>query len=70
MWSFYNTNSFKDAILKAVNLGGDADTIGAITGEIAGAYYGFKSIPKELVDDLCKHDLIITTSHRLIDITE
>ena len=35
------TKSFKEAILKAVNLGGDADTLGAIVGMIAGAYYGF-----------------------------
>lgn len=42
------TSSFKEAILKAVNLGGDADTVGAITGMIAGAYYGFDSEIKEM----------------------
>lgn len=39
------TYSFEDAVAKAVNLGGDADTIGAITGGLAGAIYGFMSIP-------------------------
>lgn len=37
----YHTNSYKEAILKAINLGGDADTVGAVTGMLAGAYYGF-----------------------------
>lgn len=39
------TSSFEDAVVKAVNLGGDADTIGAITGGLAGALYGFSAIP-------------------------
>lgn len=37
----YFTNSYNEAILKAVNLGGDDDTVGAVTGLLAGAYYGF-----------------------------
>ena len=51
------TSSFEDALVKAVNLGGDADTIGAITGGLAGALYGYKAIPgrwtKYLSRDLC-----------------
>lgn len=39
------TSSFKEALIYAVNLGGDADTIGAITGGLAGAIYGSKEIP-------------------------
>ena len=39
IWCFLTTNNYKEAILKAINLGGDADTIGAITGSIAGLYY-------------------------------
>ena len=42
LWCVYNTSSFEDAVLKAINLGGDADTVGAITGQIAGALYGVK----------------------------
>lgn len=61
LWCFYNTNSFKDAIVKAVNLGGDADTIGAVTGQIAGAYYGLNNIPQKWID-------IITHSKQLQDI--
>ena len=40
------TGSFENAIVQAVNLGGDADTIGAIAGGLAGAIYGFSAIPE------------------------
>ena len=46
LWCFDNTASFEDAILLAANLGDDADTTAAITGEIAGAFYGESGIPK------------------------
>ena len=36
----YYTNSFKDAIIKVVNLRGDSDSVGSVVGQIAGAYYG------------------------------
>ncbi len=49
-WS--NEKSFKDAIIGAVNHGGDADTIAAITGSLAGAKYGFENIPKNWVKTL------------------
>lgn len=63
LYSCYNTSSYKEAVLKAVNFAGDTDTNGAITGGIAGLYYGLDSIPeewrnsivnKELVYDLCQ----------------
>lgn len=47
-----DTGSFEDALVQAVNLGGDADTIGAITGGLAGALYGAKSIPQRWLDVL------------------
>ncbi|MEA4832432.1 MAG: ADP-ribosylglycohydrolase family protein [Oscillospiraceae bacterium] len=43
---FRSTTSFEDTIVKAANLGGDADTIAAITGGLAGAFYGYSAIPK------------------------
>ena len=45
MWCLYTTDCFEDAVVKAVNLCGDADTVAAVTGQIAGAMYGAKSIP-------------------------
>ncbi|MEZ4510753.1 MAG: ADP-ribosylglycohydrolase family protein [Chloroflexota bacterium] len=45
LYCFYHTNSFRDAILMAANLGDDADTTAAICGQIAGAFYGKSGIP-------------------------
>ena len=45
LWAFYHSNSFEEGCLMAVNLGDDADTTGAIYGQIAGAYYGEQGIP-------------------------
>lgn len=45
LWAFHGSDNFRDGCLKAVNLGDDADTTGAIYGQIAGAYYGVDNIP-------------------------
>ena len=45
LWAFETTETFEDGMVAAVNLGGDADTIGAVYGQIAGAYYGYRAIP-------------------------
>jgi ADP-ribosyl-[dinitrogen reductase] hydrolase len=52
LWAFEQTTIYKDALLFAVNLGGDADTIAAITGQIAGAYYGLSQILDEWLRDI------------------
>ncbi len=49
--SFFNSYDFEDAIRNAIAMGGDSDTIGAITGSIAAAYYG---IP----ENLCEHVML------------
>ena len=46
LWAFENTRTFEEGLIEAVNLGGDADSIGAVFGQIAGAYYGFGAIPE------------------------
>lgn len=48
------SDNFQDAIIRTINHHGDADTTGAIAGQIAGAFYGFGNIPKKAVDDLRK----------------
>lgn len=58
LWSFLNNNSFEEAVLEAVNLGEDADTVGAITGQLAGSYYGLKNIPERWSDKLAKKEKI------------
>jgi ADP-ribosylglycohydrolase len=50
--SFVWTHSFRDAVVLAVNLGGDTDTMGAMAGAIAGAYYGYGQIPKAWLNPL------------------
>ncbi|MER2197192.1 ADP-ribosylglycohydrolase family protein [Methylobacterium brachiatum] len=47
LWAVSETTTFRDTVLLAVNLGDDADTVGAVTGQIAGAAYGVSSIPEE-----------------------
>lgn len=65
LWSFFTTASFTDAILTAVNLGDDADTTGAIVGQIAGAYYGAASIPLHWRARLTMPDYIEAQAMRL-----
>lgn len=60
LWCFLNTNSFEEAVLKAVNLGDDADTTGAVTGGLAGIYYGLKSIPKKWITQLARSKEVMT----------
>ena len=50
--AFVLTDSFQEAVVLAVNLGGDTDTIGAMAGAIAGAYYGYSQIPEEWLSSL------------------
>ena len=61
-----NTCTFEDAVLKAVNLGDDADTTGAVAGQIAGACYGYSSIPKSLKSGLIDERKLYVTSQLLI----
>lgn len=58
IWCVLTTKSYKECVLKAVNLGKDTDTVGAIAGGIAGLLYGYNSIPQEWISSLVKTDLI------------
>lgn len=59
LWCFHTTSSFRDAILKAANLGDDADTVAAICGQVAGAYYGIDDIPAAWRKRLAKGEMIM-----------
>lgn len=52
LWAFFSTLSFQEGALKVVNLGDDADTVGAVYGGLAGAWYGIEAIPNEWIDGL------------------
>ena len=58
LWAFYSTDSFREGCLKAVNLGDDADTTGAVFGQPAGAHFGEIGIPASWRDVLHRSDLI------------
>lgn len=58
LWAFYKSDSFEKGALMAVNLGDDADTTGAVYGQIAGAYYGVEKIPQKWREKLALRTLI------------
>lgn len=58
LWAFYHTDTFESGLIKVVNLGWDADTMGAVYGQLAGAYYGFKKIPEDWKNKVAKRDII------------
>jgi ADP-ribosylglycohydrolase len=58
LWAFYHSTNFKDGCLSVVNLGQDADTTGAVYGQIAGAFYGESGIPIEWLNRLYQKEMI------------
>ena len=67
LWTFHKTDNFREGALKVVNLGDDADTTGAIYGQIAGAYYGVEAIPSEWRELLTMGAGIELTADRLYE---
>ena len=53
-----HSNSYEDCVLKAVNLGDDTDTVGAVAGGLAGALYGYNAIPQKWLSVLKRKDYI------------
>ncbi|SFF14674.1 ADP-ribosylglycohydrolase [Paenibacillus algorifonticola] len=56
IWSLLTTDSYAAAVLRAINLGEDTDTTGAVTGGLAGIYYGLSSIPSHWLEKLVRAD--------------
>lgn len=67
LWCIWNTNTFSDAVLMASNLGYDADTTAAITGQLAGAIYGASSIPEKWLEKLYWADRIQQLAIQLME---
>lgn len=67
LWAFYHSLSFKEGALLAVNLGDDADTTGAVYGQLAGAYYGEVGIPEEWREKIVSGEMITDYAERLYD---
>jgi ADP-ribosylglycohydrolase len=66
IWCLLNTQSYDEAVIKAVNLGHDTDTTACVTGGIAGLYYGEEGIRKDWIKILARHDDIINLADRVI----
>jgi len=68
IWCVARTTSFRDAVLLAANLGDDADTVAAVTGQLAGALYGMSGIPEEWLDKLAWRDRIEALGRQLLEL--
>jgi ADP-ribosyl-[dinitrogen reductase] hydrolase len=66
-WSFLTTESYEDAVVRAANLGDDADTVAAVSGALAGAYYGYSAIPgrwrEQLQDEVRIREVALALGH-------
>lgn len=69
LWAFYRSNSFEEGCLLAVNLGNDADTTGAVYGQLAGAFYGENGIPENWISRLVDRALIVSFAERLFELS-
>lgn len=68
LWAWASTNTFREAVLLAVSLGDDTDTVGAVTGQIAGTFHGFGNIPREWSDVLMYRRRLIRTTEQLYEV--
>jgi ADP-ribosylglycohydrolase len=66
LWAFYHGKSFAEGCLLAVNLGDDADTTGAIYGQLAGAYYGVDDFPLSWKDKMAKFNLFLQMAEKMM----
>ena len=66
LWAFYHGDSFREGCLLAVNLGDDADTTGAVYGQLAGAFYGERGIPAAWREKLALRETIESLAERLV----
>lgn len=70
LWAFTNSETFEEGLLKATSLCGDSDTVGAIYGQLAGAYYGYNNIPSHWIKLVAKKDLLETISIQLYEFSK
>jgi ADP-ribosyl-[dinitrogen reductase] hydrolase len=69
LWAFYHSTSFQQGCLLAVNLGDDADTTGAVYGQLAGAFYGEEALPQHWRACLAHRSLIESLADQLFDLS-
>lgn len=67
IWCLLTTENYKDAVLKAVNLGEDTDTTAAVTGGLAGLIYGFENMPEGWINQIARKEDILDLGERLAE---
>jgi ADP-ribosylglycohydrolase len=70
LWALHRSSDFRDGCLLAVNLGDDADTTGAIYGQLAGAFYGEQAIPLAWREKLAYRELIASFANKLLALSQ
>jgi ADP-ribosyl-[dinitrogen reductase] hydrolase len=70
LWAFYHSASFREGCLLVVKLGDDADSTGAVYGQLADAFYGEEAIPAEWRAKLGKRELIESLADALYELAE
>ncbi|MCR4411676.1 MAG: ADP-ribosylglycohydrolase family protein [Thermoguttaceae bacterium] len=68
LWAFHDARDFREAVLRAVNLGDDADTTGAVCGQLAGAFWGESGIPRPWRQGLARPDMIEKALEGLLNV--
>jgi ADP-ribosyl-[dinitrogen reductase] hydrolase len=68
LWASHDAKDFREAVLRAVNFGDDADTTGAVCGQLAGAYWGESGIPIEWREGLARPEMIERTLKGLLGV--
>ena len=68
-WCIENSENFEDAVTKAVNLGGNADTVGSVVGQMAGAMYGLEAIPVRWFDQLFAIEKLTDIAMEMVDLS-
>ena len=58
IWCLLNTDNYRDCVLRAVNLGNDTDTVGAIAGSLVGLWYGYEEMSEEWIDVIARREWI------------
>lgn len=69
LWAFHHSESYEQGCRLAVNLGGDADTCGAVYGQLAGAFYGEQGIPQRWLNVLSHRQLIESLAEKVYDLS-
>lgn len=68
LWAFHSTDTFEKALIAAINNGNDSDTVGAITGQIAGAFYGYSAIPERWLAAMKDREKLDALIEKFLDI--